>query len=482
MRPLAEEFLGRNAQIAYGVLAATVLALLLIACANVANLILSRGLTRQQEIAVRVALGASIMPALQMSRVDVSSRLREVSSRALGARQARRSQAVLLTGQIAIAVLLVVVTGLLVRTLMNIESIADQGFDPRGVLTARITLPESKYSPTAASAFFEAVVRRIASNGSVALTSAISRVPAAGSRYNPNRSLVIEGRPVSPRDPVWALDLTVMPRYFDVLRIPLLEGRDLNVRDGVNSPFVVVINHTMATRYWSGRSPIGASLRLGDGPDPNDWRTVIGVAGDVRNDKITDAPLPQVYVPLTQRPTRTMTFVVRGNSDPTPSLELVRSAVTQTDRDQPVYQVETMEQVLDDDLAGSRSLVQLFGVFAMVAVILAAAGVYAVVSFTVAARAPEVGVRITLGASRTDVLSLVVRQCLRPIALGLIFGLSMALAASQLIASVLYRTAPTDPVTYAGAALLFGAVAVIAALGPAIRATRVDPMLVLRAR
>ena len=549
-RPLKEEFLGPNAALAYGLLAAAALLLFLIACANVGGLLLARGFARHREMAMRAALGAgrfriarqivvealllttagaglgalvaqqllgwmratfsmppiilavmrfrasaaactgagavsaailvSVLAVLQAQRMKTSNGLQEASARTIGGRRVRRAQAILVTGQVALATVLVVVAALVSRTLLNLQAIADEGFDAHGVLTASVTLPADRYSPTEIASFFQRVADRIRSDSLTDSASAVSRVPAAGSRFDPNRTIIIKGRTSSPQSPVWALDLTALTGYFRVLRIPLIEGRDFTAGDQANAPLVAVVNQSMARRYWPGRSPLGAQLRLGNEPSLEAWRTVVGVVGDVRNDKITDPPLPEIFLPLAQQPTRTMTIVVRGMAGHVPPPELIRSAVAGIDPQQPMYDMKTLDEVLRDDLAGSRSLVELLGLFAAFALLLGTSGTFALVSFAVTSQAPEMGIRIALGAGPRRVVQLVIGQTLWPVAAGLTAGLLGAFAVCHLMRSILYEVSATDPATYAGAAILFIAVATLAAAGPAIRAANLDPQVVLR--
>jgi putative ABC transport system permease protein len=325
-------------------------------------------------------------------------------------------------------------------------------------------------------------VERLHASGGVVTAGAGLRVPAAGSRYNPNRSVVIQGRTAVPGETQFAADLTVTPGYLETLRIPLRRGRSLTSADGAAAPLAVVVSEMMVRRYWNGRpdAALGARLRLGDEARPDDWRTVVGIVGDVRNDDIESPPLPMVYVPLAQRPSREMTIAIRTNGDPLALVVAARAAVAAVDPEQPVYDVKTMGQILEEDLRQSVILIAILGLFAGVALVLAAVGIYGVVAHAVAQRTHEIGVRMALGAVIGDVLLLVMRQGLTPVAAGLAAGIGVAAGASQLLSSILYGVTPTDPVTYASVVTILAVVALVACIAPARRAAKVDPLLSLR--
>lgn len=550
-RPLAEEYVGRNARIVFAVLLGAVTAVLLIGCANVANLLVARGLGRQRELAVRAALGATrgrlfrhllvesawlsaagavlgaaaaaaglawlrstwpaaseivgavrlaprillfailfsaaativfgVLPAWQATRPHLEPLLREASARTAGSRRIDAWRRTLVAGQVLASVVLLVVSLLLVRSLIALQAI-EPGFVPRGVLTARVTLPARTYrGPDAVTAFYERVVGRIAAHPQVRRASATTRVPAAGSRYNPNRSLVIEGRPRGPEEVAFAIDLTVMPGYFSTLGIPLLEGRDFTQRDRADAPLVVIVSRTTARKYFGERSPVGARLRLGDEPTPGAWRTVVGVVGDVRNDDIDAPPVPHVYVPLAQRPERSLTIVARTDRDPAALAAVVRSSLGAEDPTIPAYEVATMEQILEADLADTRAIVHALAFFALCALILAAVGIGSVLAQTVAQRVSEIGIRMALGATAPAVVALVARQTLAAVATGLILGSAAALALGRFLGSVLYQVEASDPATYAVVVAVVAAAAALAAVAPAARAARVDPVVVLKA-
>ncbi len=543
-RPLAEEFLGSNAKVVFAMLGGAVLALLLIGCANVANLTLVRGAGRARELAVRAALGAhraqlvrqllaetllvsaaagvmgvglgawglTALQALLPTRLTTGAALDRAAivaavilslavtvivglvpalrvtgggAAALHAGAARRIagggrlRETLVGVEVALAVTLLIVAGLLARTLVALERV-EPGFEIDHVLTARLSLPPAAGDDAAAATIFARAVDRIAQVPGVTLAAATSRMPVTGSRYNPNRTVEIDGSAPRGREAPSAQDLTVTPAYFRAFGIPVKRGREFSAADGAGAPLVTAISDAMARRYWPGRSPLGARIRVG-GEAPGEWRTVVAVVGDVRNDDIDAPPVPHVYLPLAQQPRREMSFVIRTSGEPAPLADAVRNAVLELDRHDPLYDVATMRDIVERDLRDSVVLIDTLVLFALVALLLAGIGVYGVVSCAVAQRTQEIGVRMALGASAGHVLKLVVRQGLAPVVAGLAAGVASGVGLSHLMAAVLYKVRPGDPVTVAAVAGLLFAVAVAAAAIPARRATTVDPLVALRA-
>jgi putative ABC transport system permease protein len=551
-RPLQEEFVGPQARVVFALLAAAAAAVLLIGCANIANLLLARGLTRAREVAVRTALGASrgrlvqqmlveslvlalagavlgllvaqwglgllralfvadirimeravvdgrvlafaaiaavlssvffgLLPALQTVRPDVNQALRQ-GSRTTGGVRTRQLRATLVASEVAMAVLFLVVSLLFMRTLAALQRI-EPGFDSEQVLTLRLALPEARYGTDASVAtFYERVLDRLRGTPGVTTAGAGLRVPTAGSRWNPSRSLVIEGRPAREHETLFAADLTVTPGYLETLRIPLVAGRALTAADSQSAPLAVLVNQMTVRRYFDGNAAkaLGARIRLGDESRADTWRIVVGIVGSVRNDDIDSPPLPMVYVPLAQRPSREMTLVVRTTGDPLRFVDEARAAVASVDREQPVYDVKSMAQVLEEDMRQSVLLIGILGIFAGIALVLAALGIYGVVSHAVAQRTHEIGVRMALGAAVRDVVRLVARQGLTPVFIGLVLGLGAGVAVSRLMSGLLYGVTPTDPITYLSVVAILAGVALLACVAPARRAARVDPLIALRA-
>jgi ABC-type antimicrobial peptide transport system permease subunit len=250
--------------------------------------------------------------------------------------------------------------------------------------------------------------------------------------------------------------------------------------DGPDAPRVAVINEAMARRYWPGRSPLGARLRIGTDAASATWRTIVGVVGNIRNDDADQPPVPYLYIPLAQGPLSSMSLALRTSGDPTALAEPLRRTLAAYDADQPVYEVRSMEQLLDEDLRGSRVLIQILELFAAVALGLAGIGIWGVVAHSVGQRTREIGLRMALGATRAQVLRTVVGQGLMPVVLGLTAGIVAALMAGRLMQRILFQVSPQDPMTLGLTALALTTVSLIAMLGPGLRAARMDPLRALR--
>jgi putative ABC transport system permease protein len=517
---------------------------LLIGCANIANLLLARGLSRRGEVALRLALGAGewrivrqlfveclvlaaiggaaslavsrwtssllqslgavdsdwfasglnlrqlavtalvsgcaalaagIAPALAGRRAGLLTGMQATARSSIGG--PRRATQVLVGAQAAFAVALLVVAGLGMRTLMALERL-DPGFAIDNVLTASVTLPE-RLPLVEAAQWFDQALTRVRQMPGVVAAGATSRLPFAGGRWNPNRGLEIEGEAAAPDENRFAVDYVVTPDLIESLRMSVREGRAFVEGDGAGAPPVALVNETMARRFWNGRSPIGSRVRQGDDP-AGQWRTVVGVIGDVRNDDADQPPLPYFYVPLAQHPRRTMTLALRTAGDPARLADALRAAVAGFDADQPLYDVLTMRQVWEADLRGSRILIRVMGTLALVALGLAGLGVWGVAAHSVGQRTREIGVRVALGASSTHVGVMVAAQAMLPVAIGLAVGLAAGLALGRTMRSILFQVTPADPATVAATLGLLCAVALIATLGPAVRAARLDPVTALR--
>jgi predicted permease len=427
--------------------------------------------------ALAATLAAGLMPALAARRTGLTSGMAGAGRGGTAASRGRLTR-LLVASQVTLAVVLLIVAGLLTRSLAAVQRL-EAGFDVSHLLTARVALPAATDDASAARWFAEAIERSAAIPGAIGAAGA-SRLPFAGSRFNPNRGLVIEGRADSgPDEGAFALDYIVTPGYFETMKLPLREGRELTLADGAGAPLVVIVSETLAKRFWPDRSPLGARLRQGDEP-PGTWRTVVGVAGDVRNDDADQPPLPYLYLPLAQQPQRAMTIIVRTAGAPDLLADTLRRSMAAFDRDQPLFDVRSMEAVLDADLRQTVVLIQLLNSLAVFALGLAALGIWGVVSQLLAERTREIGVRIALGARASQVVSLVARLGLLPVALGLLAGLVAGLGVARLMRSLLFHVTPGDPLTLAGTCLLLTLAAGAALVDPIRRALKVDPMEVLR--
>jgi putative ABC transport system permease protein len=353
----------------------------------------------------------------------------------------------------------------------------DKGFDPRQVLALDLSLPESKYpEPPQQAQFFQQVLERVSALPGVEGAASVNDIPLGDG--GTNGGVQIEGKNFPPDSEPIAEKLIVSAGYFRIMRIPLRSGRYFDERDAAESQQVAVINESFARTYFQGEDPIGK--RIDFGWDTTGWQEVVGMIGDVKHYGLEEAALPAVYVPQLQRPSSSMTVVVRTTPDPRSLSAAVRSQVFEVDKDQPVSRVRVMEQVVSASVASRRLSMTLLAGFAVVALALAAVGLYGVMSYVVTQRTHEIGVRMALGARVGDVLGLVLKQGMFLVLIGVGAGLVTAVAATRLIASLLYGVSPTDLATFAVIALLLTAVALLACYLPARRATKVDPMVALR--
>ena len=516
--------------------------LLLIAAANVSGLLMARASARHQEIALRAALGATrgrilgqllteslllaaiggasgvllamwlvpalvslspddltvagdvtvdrtvllfglglstitgllfgLAPARQMSRCDVNEDLKQSARGAISAKQ-RQLRALLVAGEIALSLVLLVAAGLTVRSFIQVQRVTS-GFDPEGVLTVGIAPASTRYTAAAQRAeFWERVVKTVGQVPGVQRAAAISRLPLL--HGNSTRGLAIKGAP--PDLQATANYRTASPDYFGVMGIPLLRGRPFEDGDREGRPMVAIVSSSMAQRYWPGRDATGQQFQI-NVPGPE--YTIVGVVGDVRSASLELAPEPTFYVPYRQDAFPSMTIVLKTSASAAALTNAIRAAIWEVDKDQPVGAVLTMDEQLSRSLQRRRYSVTLLSIFGAVAALLAAVGLYGVLAFIVAQRRREIGVRIALGATGRDVIRDVLGQGLRLAGLGVSIGLALALAMTRLMSALLFGTSPTDIVTFAGASTLLTGIAVTASLVPALRASRVDPLVALR--
>jgi predicted permease len=391
--------------------------------------------------------------------------------------------------QIALALMLVTSAGLLIRSFVRMRGV-DPGFDPSHLLSAEVELSAVRYdTPAKVRAFYSELVQRLDAIPGVRSAAAVRALPMTGRLEIGDWSFVVEGRysdPPVPADRITADWQTLTPGYFETLRIPVLQGRAIEIRDRADATPVVVINRALARVAWPGEDPTGRRILLGGGKVDSVWRTVVGVVGDVRHRGLTAAPRPEMYLPHAQfplgsgTPARTLRVVLRATGDPNALAAPMRAALAQLDPAVPLIDVQTMEQALGAWAAERRLTMILVAAFAALALTLGAVGVYGVMAHLVAQRTREIGIRIALGAVPREILGLVMGQGAWLAAVGVGLGVAGALAASRVISRLLFEVTPTDPATYAGTALTLLGVAAVAALIPALRATRTDPVEALR--
>jgi putative ABC transport system permease protein len=520
--------------------------ILLIACANIANLLLARGAARQREVALRSALGASrlrllrqlltetlllalaggaaglllaqwgvdalvalnpgelptaqkigldgrvlgfslglsaltgvvfgLVPALQLSKTDVTRALKEGSRGGGEGRQRARLRGAFVVAQVALSLVLLVSAGLLLNSFYRLLS-ASPGFDPQNLLTMEYRMPKNRYAKGEQQwTFHREVVERVGRLPGVESAAVVRGLPFSGNGFTVTYAVPGQSPPPPGQEPK-TLENAIDPNYLTTVGLPLIRGRNFTHADGPDAPPVILVNRTLAEKVWPGEDPLGKQLEL---PDAKVTASVVGVVGDAKQFDIGEPQRPQVYTAYAQNPHIFGTLVVRSRVEPLSLAESVKKTVWSVDPEQPVWKVRTVERLIEMNVAGRRFVLTLMACFAALAVLLTALGLYGVISYTVAQRTHEIGVRVALGARGRDVLRLVLGQGMRLVLVGLALGLAGAFAATRLMQGLLYGVTATDPATYGLVALLLAAVALLACYLPARRATRVDPLVALR--
>lgn len=427
-----------------------------------------------------MALGAGvvvgILPALQATRTDPHESLKS-DNRAGAGRTGSRVRAALVVAEIALSVVLLLGAGLLMRTFVNIHAV-DAGFEPRGVLTMRLTLPRERYPGEAAGAFFDRLVERLSGVPGVQSVSTATQFP-------PMRVFDIEftlhARPTPPGTIQNALITVATPTFFETLRVPMRSGRTFSAADRLDAPPVMIVNQAFAARFLSGLEPLGQRLTIGERKPGAPWATIVGVVADYRNSGSMRPVRPAIYMPVRQQTAWNQLFVlVRGTGAPAALLPSVRETVRSLDPEQPIYAIQLLEDAVAQSSFQQRTAAVLLTVFAGVALLMAAVGIFGVMSYAVSARTQEIGVRLAVGAQRRSVVWLVVGQVLRLAGIGLALGVALLLASRQAIAGLLFGVQPADATTIAAVTAMLAAVALLAAWVPARRASRIDPIQALR--
>jgi putative ABC transport system permease protein len=522
-------------------------AVLLIACANVANLLLARGAARQKEIAIRAAMGASrtrvvrqmlteslllsviggiaglllsiwltdalismlpegapridqigidyrvlafafgisaltgvifgLAPALQASKLDVTSSLKEGGRTGEGYRRTS-ARSLLLIGEVALSLVLLVGAGLLIQSFVRLQEVRP-GFNPHNVLMACLAVPAAKYKEEQRPEFFRQLVERLENVPGVQAAGGGVNLPLYASNYAIGRGFIPEGRPLTVDEAFDASYSTVTGNYFRALQIPLLAGRLFDVRDNADSPKVAVVNESLAKRHFG--SPAGAiGKRLNIWRDEKFPREIVGVVGDTKAGLLEAENGAQIYIPHTQEASwNFMGLVIRTAGDPSAFANTLRREVQAIDKDQPIYNLRTFDDVVMNSLGTRRVSMQLFTVFACAALLLAAVGIYGVMAYSVTQRTQEIGIRMALGAQKGDVLRMIVRQGMTLTIIGVGVGLLGAFALTRVIANLLFGVGASDPATFVAISFLLVGVAFIACYLPARRAAKLDPMIAL---
>jgi putative ABC transport system permease protein len=518
---------------------------LLIACANVAGLLLSRALARQKEIAIRSALGArrsviirqlltesvllaliagalglglslagtrslarlagdnlpqgfdiradswvllftlavsllsgvifGIFPALQLSRTDMNATLRDEGRGATGGHGRTQLKNLLVVGQVALTVVLLLGAGLLLRSFEKLLRV-DTGFDPENVLTMNVSLPTVKYADAQKQiSFFDELLRRVSALPGVRSAAASAALPLTPKRITP---VLPEGQPEVPlpERPFVIIEAS-SSRLLETLRIPLRAGRAFTDADNAQAPKVIIVNETLARRYWPNQNAVGKHILIGRMPAASE---IVGVAADAKNSGLAQSTKAQIYLPFPQLPWGNMNLIVRTSAEPHVMISAVRAQIAALDPDQPVTAVQTVDELMDTSRAQPRFTTLLIGLFSAAALILAVVGIYGVLSYGVAQRQQELGIRLALGAEKADIFRLVIGQGLVLTLIGVGIGWVAALALTRFLAAVLYQTGSRDPVAFTLAPAIFVVVALAASYLPARRAMRVDPTEALR--
>ena len=523
---------------------------LLIACANVANLMLARASRRTKEFAVRGALGASrarlvrqllteslllfsvggaagvlfglwgmhwiedaipgrirgylvnygrvdldvatlaytvgivvlcgivfgLAPAFQSSGLDVHRTLKEASGQMSGSRRGARMRRIFVAGEIALAIIVLTCTALLVESFAHMVY-DDLGFQPRDLMVTQLMVPTTKYTSDAqVRNFYDQVLARVRALPEVASVDASEYIPFVES--NQAYLIHVAGRPPEQAGEEIGADYTaVTPGYFSTMQIPLIRGRSIEPRDGPGAPNVVVIDDTLMRQQFAKEDPIGRQLEIGEKHIPY---TIVGVVGLVKRFTLSDRPMRQIYVSAAQFPNPYMSIVVRESRHAPELASGIRSAIWSVDGEQPVSTVRPLDDIITEQNTGNRIVTQLVGFFGGLAMLLGAIGVYGVTAHAVEQRRHEVGIRMALGASPTEVMRMILGHGLQLIGAGIAVGVVAAAAATRGMASILYKVRASDPLTFAAVAALFTLVALAACWIPARRSARVDPMVALR--
>ena len=538
----------RQAQAPLWVLLGAVGFVLLIACVNVANLLLARMHARQSELAVRAALGAEgrrllrqlftesamlallggalgvalafvgtdalvalapsgipridgvtvdlrillfaggvtalstfvfgLLPALRGSRTDLHEALK-VGGRGMEASAGGRAMgSVLVMGQVALALMLLVGAGLMIRSLRALNAV-DLGFEPRGMLTLTLNLPQTRYPDRAASAaFFRDLETRLGALPGVDAVGSTNTVPLSGLDGDVNFD--IEGRSIQrpgEENILWLRRVT--PTYFETIGIRIVRGRAFTPSEDREAPRVIIVNETLAERYFPGEDAIGKRININD-PENVTWREIVGIAEDVKNFGIQRVSRNAAYFPFAQLPTSFMAIVMRTAGDPTLLIPSARNVIAEMDPSLAASNVTTMESMVQASLGSERFVTMLLTIFASVALVLATVGLYGVVSYSVSRRVREMGIRVALGAADGDIRKLIVGKSVGMAVAGVGVGVVGALLLTRLMEGLLFGVPASDPVTFATAAVLLTAVAAVASAIPAQRAVKVDPMAVLK--
>jgi putative ABC transport system permease protein len=535
--PIKDETVG-EARLSLLVLLGAVGMLLLIACANVGNLLLARGLERSREFAIRSAVGATrvrilrqlmienliiaalsagsglvvawwardlliaigagsipridavhldarvlcfclslsavtpflfgLLPAIKLAGNDLTDSLKP-GERSAGSAHGRL-RGTLVVAEVALSLVLLISAGLLMRSFIGLQRL-NLGFNPDGVLTAHLDLPDSKYrEPRLQAEFFQQLLGRLGSaagaDSSTLFTTAF-RDPFS-----------IGGQPFDASNPSTAFHLLVGPSYFSTLQIPLLKGREFNADDSIGAPGVAIINKALADRFFGSQDPLDRQIKVGAPGGP--WLTIVGVCGDVRDRGPAEPAAPTLYMAYEQAPIESAILAVRDSNGVAQGAATIRREIGAVDKDQPIYRIEDFKDRMAGTIASPRLNALLLLSFSLIALALAIVGVYVVISYSVSQRLHEIGIRMAVGAGAADIARLVVRQGLSLALAGIALGTIGALLSTRLLSALLFNLSPTDPLTFISIPLILSIAALLACCGPALKASRVNPVGLMR--
>ena len=549
LQSLSQFYFGSVRQALFILLGAVGL-VLLIACANIANLLLAKSMSRSHEIAIRNAMGASrariirqmliesavlgllggglglliaswgtrllstlipsgilptgveitmnvqvllftlavslvtafifgLWPAIQGSRTQTREALQAASKRSTAGVGARRAQSVLVVAEVALSLVLLVMAGLMIRSFAKLTNI-DPGMSTANVMSMRMNRSPAKSQDGAQNGiFFQQVIDRVKTVPGIEAAGVASHMPFAGTEEWP---ITVESVANAAAQTQSIDTRTVSADYFNTMQIPLVGGQVFSTDDGPQTAPVVVVNEAMVNRYWSNQDPLGKRIKIGNADSKSPWFVVKGVVKDSAQAALDQETRPEVYFALGQMAGRyrRMNLAVRTSVDPKSTLVAIQSAIREVDKDQPVYQIQTMDEMIGDTVGTRRFALMILILFAVLALVLAVSGIYGVISYSVTQRTQEIGIRMALGARGTDVLRLVLVQFMRLTVIGVALGLVAAYALTRLMSSLLFGVTATDITTFVLVSISLGLVALVACLIPARRATRVDPLVALR--
>jgi predicted permease len=437
-------------------------------------------------VSVLTGVIAGILPALHLSRANVNQALKQGLGRTDTDASGNRTRSVLVVVEVSLSLVLLIGAGLMIRSFQSLRSV-NPGFDSRGVLTMTAAISRAKFStPSEQISFFERTLERIRALPGVTAAGVIDDVPLGGG--GSHQPIQAEGRPVVPMSEQPEVDVRMVSEgYMSTLRIPVLRGRDFDTSDVAGRPSTILISASLAKQFWPGQDPVGKHITLSFFPGLD--REIVGVVGDIKDDGLNQTRAPAtLYLPLGQlAPPASekfrsfpMTVVVRSSSDPTSMVTTVTSTIHEVDNTLPVRDVLTMQELVTNSLSSQRFSLWLLGAFALLALVLAAIGIYSVLSYSVRRRVQEIGIRLALGATLSDVLRMIVFEGMRPTLLGVAIGVAGALALARVMTNLVYGVKPTDPLTFLSVAAVLAIVALLASIIPAYRAAKVDPMVALR--